>query len=401
MLDYEVFVKRPNGDRIGPLAMNETELDVTLKTNDQGLLTLTLDCCSFNFSDFPIDTRLEVCCTCDCNATTFMLGNAPFFVERREKCESDGTCVLKITATSATGLLARRIIPYPSDQPKGKADNEKADDLLKRLFRENGGDAAQTGNYNAATDATRSWASCISVCPDTGLAPLVSAGFGGQNLLQVMKSIAEMSDAKGTKLYFGIFQPGGCCTDTLQFCTWIDQLGEDNGVILSTDNDTIGNYCISEDFRSTANRVYASGESGVYAIASDANLATTLANDCFALRESATSASNTTGTNAPQDAANAELVRLGKPLQFDGVAGEGDNFRFGCDYNWGDHVKVVSDGYEFETNIDSLHFNQRGMVQTVEPGLSTSASRNGTGAAGVARKLKDLEREIDRLKSML
>ena len=88
MLDYEVFVKRPNGDRIGPLAMNETELDVTLKTNDQGLLTLTLDCCSFNFSDFPIDTRLEVCCTCDCNATTFMLGNAPFFVERREKCES-------------------------------------------------------------------------------------------------------------------------------------------------------------------------------------------------------------------------------------------------------------------------------------------------------------------------
>ena len=383
MLDYEVFVKRPNGDRIGPLAMNETELDVTLKTNDQGLLTLTLDCCSFNFSDFPIDTRLEVCCTCDCNATTFMLGNAPFFVERREKCESDGTCVLKITATSATGLLARRIIPYPSDQPKGKADNEKADDLLKRLFRENGGDAAQTGNYNAATDATRSWASCISVCPDTGLAPLVSAGFGGQNLLQVMKSIAEMSDAKGTKLYFGIFQPGGCCTDTLQFCTWIDQLGEDNGVILSTDNDTIGNYCISEDFRNTANRVYASGESGVYAIASDANLATTLADDCFALRESSTSASNTTGTNAPQDAANAELVRLGKPLQFDGVAGEGDNFRFGCDYNWGDHVKVVSDGYEFETNIDSLHLTSGEWCRPLSLGYQPQQAETAPGRLGL------------------
>lgn len=401
MIDYEIYVKKPDGTRVAPLAMNETELDVTLKQNDASLMTLTLDCCDYNFDDFPIDTRLEICCTCDCGANSFLLGDQPFFVERREMCEQDGTCTFKITATSATGLLARRIIPYPSDSAKGKADNEKADDLLKRLFRQNGGDPAQTGNYNAATDPTRDWSSCISTCADTGAAPVYSGSFGGQNLLQAMKTIAEAADAKGTKLYFAITQPGGCCSTQLQFCTWTVQQGDDNGVILSTDNDSIGNYCMSEDYRSTANRVYASGEAGTYAIADDTNLATTLAGDCFALRESSTSASNTTGGTAPLDAAKAELTRLGKPLQFDGAATESSGSQFGCNYNWGDKVTVHANGQTFQTNIDTLHFNQRGGIQTIEPGLSTSASRSGTGAAGIAKQLKDLQREIDRLKSLI
>lgn len=399
MIDYEVYLKKPSGERIGPL-VDETNLDVTLNTNAAGTLTMSLDCCSYTVDDFPDDTRIEICCICNCNGDSFLLGKAPFFIERAEKCDSDGTCTIKITAVSATGLLARRVIPYSSESAKGKADNEPADNLIKRLFRENGGVAASTGNYNQATDPNRYWGGCISVCANTSQAPGYTGTFGGQNLLTVMQNIASASEAKdGKKLYFGIFQPGGCCTDALEFCTWVDTIGKDTGVTVSADNDTVGNYCISRDAKQTINRVYASGKDNAYAIASDPDLTATLVDDCFALRESTTSATNDTGTGL-QDAANAELKRQNKPFQFDGDLTDSDGFQMGCDWNWGDTVNVYADGYTFTSNIDTLRFTQNQGLQTISASLSTSNTKSSVGVASIVNRLKELQREIDRLKSL-
>ena len=117
MLDYEIFIRQPSGTRVGPLNNVEIELDAVLKANDAGVVTLTLPCCpDYDFDDFAIDTRLEICATCDCNIT-FPLGFTPWFVERREICEdANGGCAIKLTCTSATGLLARRKVAYSQDK---------------------------------------------------------------------------------------------------------------------------------------------------------------------------------------------------------------------------------------------------------------------------------------------
>lgn len=397
MIDYEIYTLTPAGASIGPILANETELDVQLRNNDTSVLTLIVQCCDgYTFDDFPIDTRLLVCCTCDC-ATSFLLGKTPFFVERREQMEdANGNCNIKLTCGSATGLLARRLVAYDQANAKGKATDEFADDLLKRIFNENGGNASQTGNFNAATDSLRDWSAYISCAANASLAPKITQTFGGQTLLAAMQAVAQASEAKGTKLYFAIEQDS-CDTTGLQFRTYIGQPGTVRNITVSPDNESVGSYAISEDYRGSSNRAYGVNGNNAVSISDDPSLAAIIAANPFALHEVTVSTSGT-DANSGSDAANGERVRLSKVLSVDGILTE-YAIKMGCDWLPGDKLTVFVEGYTFDAVIENVHISSKAGQITIEPSLSSNSRVVATGVAGLVAQVKELQRQVAKLKA--
>lgn len=402
MIDYEIARFSPTGTRLAPISGNETNIDITLKSNDVSLLTIQIGCCDLGFDDVSIGQRWVICASCDCGSS-FLFGDTPFFVVRREMCDDENGCSVKIVAESANTILQRRKVAYDAQDaagnanPKGQATNEIADNLIKRIFRENGGVAAQTGYYNVAVDATRSIEAYISTEADESLAPLATYQFAGQDLLSAMRSIADISAGKGTPLYFGIYQDS-CDSTALQFRTATNYPGTDRTVIISPDNETIGAYCLSEDNRNSANRIYVTDGNQAITVSDDPTLAAILAADPFALREASASTSSTE-PNAGTDLGKAELARLAKVFSLDGTIREGKSFRYGCDYFFGDRITAVAEGYTFSVVVDTLHFQQNGNVQIIEPSFSSqqSAINQGMGARSLYARVKSLERQLARV----
>lgn len=403
MIDYEIGRFSPTGVRLAPIPGNEVNLDLTLKANDISLLTMVSPCCeNLGFDDLIIGQRLSLCASCDCGSS-FVFGDTPFFVVRREMCDDENGCSVKIVAESANTILQRRKVAYDATDgagnanPKGQATNERADDLIKRIFRQNGGVAAQTGYYGVAVDPTRSIEAYISTEADEALAPLATYQFSGQDLLSAMRSIADISAGKGTPLYFGIYQDS-CDSTALQFRTSIDYFGTDRNVIISPDNETIGSYCMSEDIRNSANRIYVTDGNQAITVSEDPLLAASLLIDPFTLRESSASTSSTEA-NAATDLGKAELERLSKVFSLDGTLREGKRFRYGCDYFFGDRVTAFAEGYTFSVVVDTLHFQQNGNVQVIEPSFSSqqSAINQGTGPRSLYARIKNLERQLARI----
>lgn len=396
MIDYEISYKDAQGNLKSILNNDEIELDITLKTNDASAMTLTLPCCpNYSFDSFPIDSRLEICASCDCQ-DSFLVGQSPFFVERREMCEdASGNCAIKLTCTNATGLLSRRIVAYKQDAAnQGTATDVFADDLIKQIFRQNGGDPSVTGNYSVSVDPARDWSSVISTEANESAAPKVTQTYGGQTLLAAMQAIAQESENKGTRLFFGIYQDE-CCTGKLEFRTSINQPGQVRDMIASPDNESLGAYCISEDVRNSGNRVYTTDGNNAVSITDSANLATTLASDPFGLHEVTTS---TTGTaaNSGSSAGEAELARLSKVLSINGSMTDYVT-KFGCDYNFGDRIKAVIDGYEFDVVIDSLHLNSSKGQITIEPTLSSQSAKSASGIGALVQQVKNLQAQLAKL----
>lgn len=402
MIDYEISRRTPLGVNLAPVAGSETNLDLTLKANDVSLLTLVLPCCDYSFDDFKIGYRLGLCASCDCGSS-FLFGDTPFVVVRREICDDETGCNVKISAESANCILPRRKVAYNATDtngnvdPRGQATDEAADNLVKRIFRQNGGDPAQTGNYTVAVDPIRSLSPYITVEADETLAPLATYQFAGQDLLSAMRSIADISAGKGTNLYFGIYQDS-CDSTALQFRTAVNYFGTDRTVIISPDNETLGNYCISEDQRNYANRIYVTDGNQAITISDDPTLAAQIAADPFALREASASTAGIDANSGP-DMGKAELSRLSKIFSLDGSIREVGSFSYGCDYFFGDRINVVAEGYSFSVVVDTLHFQQANGTQLLEPSFSSqyNSASVGTGQRAVLARIKNLERTLARI----
>lgn len=401
MIDFEFGRRNALGTVLSPLPGDETLFDITLKTNDVSLMTLTLPACDYSFSSFSLGERWSICASCDCG-TNFLFGDTCFLLSRRELCDDDSGFNLKLTFESINSLLQWRKVAYNTTDangnpiPQAQATNELADNLIKRIFRQNGGVAAQTGSYNLAIDPIRDLSAYITTEVDESLAPQATYTFGGQDLLSAMKSIADISNGKGTPLYFGIYQPS-CASTALEFRTAVGQPGTARTIIVSPDNETMGNYCISEDNRNSANRIYVTDGNSAITVSDDPTLAAILAANPFALKESSASTAGTDPNSGP-DLGSAELSRLSKIMSLDGMLKEGKSFKFGCDFFFGDRINAYAEGYNFSVVVDTLHFQQAAGFQLIEPSFSSQNSINsGSGQRALLARVKNLERSLARV----
>ena len=155
---------------------------------------------------------------------------------------------------------------------------------------------------------------------------------------------------------------------------------------------------MSEDIRNSANRIYVTDGNQAITVSEDPLLAASLLIDPFTLRESSASTSSTEA-NAATDLGKAELERLSKVFSLDGTLREGKRFRYGCDYFFGDRVTAFAEGYTFSVVVDTLHFQQNGNVQVIEPSFSSqqSAINQGTGPRSLYARIKNLERQLARI----
>lgn len=409
---YEISIREPNGELV-TIIDNEISLDVSLRVNDVGTLTLNLPCCDKSgtehmVTDWGRDYRIEVCVQCDCSpATQFMLGETPFFIRKIEKCQKAGKCSFNIQAYSALDIMRRRLVPYLPKSNEAKGAGDAADQRIIRLFEETAGSRAghyliqNTGNHDPVREAIY----------DAGLIDFDNAGpfcgqayqgkFGGKTALSAMQDMATASEAKGTPVYFGIVQDA--CGDTmLHFEARCDYWGTDRtgtGKPVSSETETVGDHCISFDYSREVNRVYTQGGDDAddetnYSVSNGPDLAAILADDPFALVEKFISDKSWETPDERTDQAQTEFGRV-QILQFSGTLTDRPGYRFGCDWNFGDKVTVADDGLVFDAIISGLHFSSSNGVATVNADL-TAGQKSGS-MSGIARMLQDLKSMQDEI----
>lgn len=111
--------------------------------------------------------------------------------------DAGGKTSIVLSGPDLNHLIKRRYVLYYAGASQAVAANEYADNLCKRLIRENHG--------SSATETARDWTSLgLSVAANTSSAQQVSLAFHYENVLAVCQEAAEASRQKGTALYFGV-----------------------------------------------------------------------------------------------------------------------------------------------------------------------------------------------------
>lgn len=339
--------------------------------NSIGALTLEMPKETFPLSVADaIDCRIEIWRKVVGSTDAYLDGKTCYFIRRvEEKISKEGANVLKITAYDAISLLARHIVAYDTDSLEG-TKWDTTDDMMKEIVRE---------NFTAdASNADRDLSAYFEVEDDELKGPIIFIEIGWQNVLKVLKKIAEASyqEALGGEigeqyLFFDVeYSPNSA--KPFCFRTYIDQTGKDrtvNGETPLTVRAPSANIPVATkiyDYASEANVVYALGQDYGSAtettVAEDANRASL---SPFNRQEISVKGKNTEDIEELQTQANESLQRNRPKIYFEAEMLDSQEVIFGRDYNYGDRIMVNVAGTVFETLISAYQIELRGGVEKV------------------------------------
>jgi hypothetical protein len=222
MADYELWLTRDNGQRIG-LLNTVSNFEYAIKYDDDGmgygLFTVKAD---MDLSllglllGYP-DRRIEVW-----RGTAYArkrLEQIIFIRYARVSTGEDGVHFYEFGGPDATDLLKRRVVWWRATTT-ATDKTDYADDMMKAFVTEN------LGTGVAAAQSTReitNWG--FTVQADSSSGPEVSiAGTQGRQISDVLMEIADSAKENDTRVYFRVVP---VTRTAFEFRTWVDQIGKD------------------------------------------------------------------------------------------------------------------------------------------------------------------------------
>lgn len=230
-----------------------------------------------------------------------------------------------------------------------------ADDVLKRVARENVGDLA--------TDTNRNLSAYLSFQAAFSAAASVKVKMERRNLLSIFQELCQASTTAGTYLAFDILclTPPNSGAFSIELQTFTLQRGLDHRltsnqpVLIGPDFGNLDDVTLGFVNTTEVTYVYAAGQN------ESANQPLITSSDSarinlspFNRRETFVSVGQTADLAVIQDEADTKL-RAGRPLlTLTGTLIETDQARYGIHWNFGDYVTAQVDGYSFDARIDTV-----------------------------------------------
>ena len=346
MSDYEIFLLQPNGLKIRTLP-NFLSLDIGLVTNGVSVLDLSLPGIEYSIDEFDRNYRLRI------ERNGILIGNAPFFIKAKEEIiMASGEQRIDLTAFHANYLLSAREVLYYSTSSQSKGSSIPADDLMRRIVRDNlGVDAADSDRDIAAP------VDLINVESDMSLASNMSKSFARDNLLEVLREIAEKSREDGLPLYFGIEEDSNA---NLEFRVRDEQWGVNRlgNVVISPQFENIVNARKKWDWTDEVTVSIALGQSqgSDRKTATQTNTAINAESD-FNWSERVVNANQVKpdDTAGLQSEADSWLRANEFKESFTGSIQETESLRFNRDWTWGDKVEAEFLGEQFNVWLNMVN----------------------------------------------
>lgn len=277
--------------------------------------------------------------------------------------DQNGTEYLEIGGFDPLYLLTSRIIAYKSDTAQALM-TDFTDDMSKAVVIDNlGGDAI------AARDLSGYG---FSVEADFGGGISVTKQFSYENLLDVVRGIAETSRGNGTELYYGVKAiPGNDGLFDFRFWAHAAQYGVNR---TSTSPSPVyfgknwGNLQVPEyiiDYSDEINYVYAGG-SGKGTARTVREVSTTSAINAsqWNRREGFTQNTTAESSAAALDAAGYDYLNKHRVVRkFSGTLLDTPRYRYGIDWGFGDRVTCEYQGMQFDALINLVQFSIDGNGQ--------------------------------------
>jgi hypothetical protein len=362
MANYNIFLSDPAGNRLR-LLENFISLDYTLTTNGVSVCNLTLPGIFYSSSEFGRNYRIEVI------ANGILEGEAPFFIRRKPvSLREDGKNLISLTAFHANMLLEQFKIAYNADtQQSSTLNNEAADDLMKRITRDNIGIDSQSVSRDLIPPDISGY---FSVESDTSQAPVVQKSFTRRKVIDVLAEIAALSYQAGTPLFFGIKQVSG----KLIFTTKVFQWGTDrrSDFVISPEFGNLTDAVRTWDWSEEKTVGYAlgsgQGASRVVQVATNAS-----SGELFNWIEETIDARDTDNVGILQNEAQSLLKENRPKLSQTGKIQDTEGFRYGEDWFWGDLVRAEfqNDGFtawinKVSVSIQNGKRNVSAILETVQ-----------------------------------
>lgn len=269
---------------------------------------------------------------------------------------------VQIEAGDLLHILKRRIVGYTPQtsyadktyiqhgMDAGGADLGfflKADDMIKEYVNE---------NLNAAAlDSVRD-IEVLTIEADEGLGPDVEQQAAWRSILQVCQDIASQSAGLGTDLYFDIVPIGD---RTFEFRTFTGVLGTDRTAESSSPtvftDVHLNNPHLKWDYREEKTHIYSTAEgsgSGVlYLEQGDTSRDYSL----WGRTEHYVNLGSITSDEDYMDRKMTEAIYDNRPkLTLNATIVDGPGSEYGKDYNYGDKVSVIVEGYTFDSVVDKV-----------------------------------------------
>jgi len=358
---YQVKILTPYGVQLAAVD-DFIKLQMTRKINDVGAFSMTLP---QKYNDLAnADNMIEIWRKAE-RGTWKLWGDTRFFLQNKKLYSgSNSEKLLDISGQDAIGLLARRGVSYYS----GSAQSEKvavaADNLLKDIVDENFG--------ASATDTARSIATYLTIQPDFTLAPVLSKDFAWRNVLEVLREIAQTSTGAGTYLAFDVVATEN---SMFEFRTYTGQRGIDKRfsgtnqqvVILSEDNGSLGSAALEENYLDEKTFVYALGQGeGAARAYSSSSDAARIGISPFGRIEIMRDSRSTGDTTSLTGEAFAALKEYKFKRIFSGKFLDTLAYRYGVEVEWGDRVTAQYANQTFDVLLDIVSITMQAGKETIE-----------------------------------
>lgn len=251
-----------------------------------------------------------------------------------------------VRARDAMHFLARRYVIFFENTAQAEKF-QALDNMLKAVSRE---------NLTNATDINRNLAG-ITTAADTGKAPAAELAFDGENVLQVMQTIADASRQLGTYLTFDIVMT---TAKTGVVTTWTGQRGVDRRIgnqarIFGPGYQNIRDTEIEIDYDNRASKITAWGAGeGSAQLTQTAQDPAPLYETRWGVIEDLIQLTNVDSTSQLLGAARSELSRRTTKIKVTGEFQETQQTRYGRDITYGDIIPLEAFGYTTACRVTAV-----------------------------------------------
>lgn len=279
---------------------------------------------------------------------------------------SAGETLLSVSGPDMLDLLRRRIVAYAAGSAYANKSNQ-ADDMMRDIVRENLG-------ANATDTARDLTAYGLTVEADLSLGASVDKAFSRAKVLDTLRDIADASAQAGTDLYFTL-APSWSSSGYLQLLfrvrsNWLgaDRVNVGSPVVFGQEWGNLSSPELVYDYGDELTYVYAGGQGEednryVYGVEDTTRSGKSVWNR----REGWVDARTCTSEAEVQSRAKSALED-GKPtMRFSGILLDGENTRYGLEWEFGDWVSCSFAGAQFDGMVKATAISVDGQGnETIE-----------------------------------
>lgn len=334
-------------------------LSYALAINTPGTMTVRFVDEDYSESDFGLDDRYELWRKPTGASGFYRVGDTAWFLRKAVKFIDPiaNKSNWEIRLESALGLLNRRIVFYRrgtlwADKLIADGNDGPADDLMKEYMREAFTSPVVDGTGVPDTDRVVS-GTLFSVAADTSEAPVVEKQAAFRTLLSTVSELASNSAELGTNLFYDVISR----EKILEFTTWSGSRGNNRTefAVFSPEFSNITNVTLTWDYTKERNVALVGGDEGATArimsevINTDRSTLTP-----WNRNEMFVDARNIGTVPVLQDVGREALGLTTPVINVSAKPIDRPRSTYGIDYFFGDLVRVIVDGTQFDCTVENV-----------------------------------------------